>query len=246
MSKSKYSESGQEIYRHEERTTPFQLATGDEATIDLITAHIEKHIGVVDFIFHEIISDTVHIDVLRVPPTKERNYYTLVTCGMSTLPMTVPPGAEKFRFAELLICLPADWPMTEETYSLPENYWPIEWLKTLARLPHEYNSWLYAGHTIPNGDPEKPFAGNTLLSGVMLTLPSLAEDASAFFNLRASDEKEVHFFCVVPLYSEEMEFKLKKGAEALLEKHDEEGITVLLDIGRKNVCKKSIFGFFKK
>ncbi|AJS59305.1 hypothetical protein UB51_13440 [Paenibacillus sp. IHBB 10380] len=44
-----------------------------------ISKHVEKYIGEIDGVFHEIISDLVHIDILIVKPTKKRNYYTLVT-----------------------------------------------------------------------------------------------------------------------------------------------------------------------
>ncbi|RJE86698.1 suppressor of fused domain protein [Paenibacillus sp. 1011MAR3C5] len=243
MSQTEYSASGQPIHRQKERDDSFQPAYGDEETIEKITAHVEKHIGEVDFVFHEIVSDKMHIDVLRVPPTQERNYYTLVTCGMSALSMTVPPGAEQFRFAELLLCLPSNWPLTEEAMQKEENYWPIRWLKTLARLPHDYNSWLYAGHSIPNGDPAEPFAPNTKLSGMLLSLPTIAEDPNGFFTLQMSEEKEVHFFSLLPIYKEEMDFKLKHGAEELFQKLDRERINEFLQIQRKNVCKKSWFGF---
>lgn len=38
-------------------------ATGDGENIDAISNHIEKYIGKIDCVFHEIISDKVHIDV---------------------------------------------------------------------------------------------------------------------------------------------------------------------------------------
>ena len=54
-----------------------------------------RRIGVV---FHEIVSDVVHIDLLHVPPRRERPFHTLVTCGMSVRPMNVPQDAEEFRY----------------------------------------------------------------------------------------------------------------------------------------------------
>lgn len=40
-----------------------------------------------------------------------------------------------------------------------------------------------------------------------------------------------------------MEFKLKKGLDSLYQKFDAAGINELLDINRKNVCRK-LFGLF--
>ncbi|WNR44355.1 suppressor of fused domain protein [Paenibacillus roseipurpureus] len=243
MNTREQSPSGSPIYRHEASDRPFTPASGDEVSLDLISQHVETYIGPIASVFHEIVSDLVHVDILFVAPTPARNFITLVTCGMSNLPMTVPSGAEAFRYAELMICLPPDWKLSNESFEKEENYWPIRTLKTLARLPHEYNSWLYAAHTIPNKNPAEPYAPNTKLMGAMLAIPSTVEPINEFFTLTISPEKDVHFFSLLPLYSEEMDYKLKHGAEALFEKLDKARVTELLDPHRKNTCKK-LFGLF--
>lgn len=240
---AKYSESGVRIYRHEVRQKPFQIAEGDVESLKAIEDHIEKHVGKIETVMHEIASDLVHIDVHVVEPTVERNFYTLVTSGMSDLPMTVPQGAEEFRFAELLICLPADWdmPTAYDTMTNEEHWWPIGWLKYLARFPHEYDTWLGEDHTIPNDDPPQPFASNTQLCCALLTSPLLFGDE--FRTLKISKDKTINFYALLPIYKEEMEFKLKRGGAELYERFDQEGINELLDINRKNVCRKR-FGLF--
>ncbi|TVX94056.1 suppressor of fused domain protein [Paenibacillus agilis] len=238
-----YTESGQPIYRHTERKHDFQLAEGNEESIERIRNHIEKYIGRVDNVFHELISDLVHIDVFMVAPTPERNYYSLITSGMSELPMTVPEGAESYSYAELMICLPPTWNVSQEGFQKEENYWPVRWLKTMARLPHEYDTWLYAGHTIPNGDPAESYTNNTKLSGMMLAIPTLVDDVESFFSMPCSEDKVVHFFSLLPLYQEEMDFKLKKGVEDLFEKLEQAGVNEIVNIKRKNVCKKSFWIF---
>lgn len=75
--------------------------------MEKIQQHVERFIGKVDMVYHEIISDFVHLDIFLVNPTPERNFFTLVTSGMSQRPMKAPPGAEKFQYAELMICLPS-------------------------------------------------------------------------------------------------------------------------------------------
>jgi len=243
MNRPTPSPSGTPIYRHEPRQRPFSTAQGDDVAIDLVTRHVEKHIGPVQSVFHEILSDLVHLDILIVAPTKERNYYTLVTCGMSQLPMTVPEGAEKFRYAELMLCLPPDWPLSDEAFQDERNYWPIRCLKTLARLPHEYDTWLYAAHSIPNGDPAEPYADNTKFAGMLLNVPATVEPIRDFFALTVSPDKEIHFFSLIPLYPEEMDDKLKNGAESLFDKLEKADVTELVQLGRRNVSKKR-FGFF--
>ena len=145
------------------RYIDFEGASGD-SSIDEISDHIEKHVGKIHMVFHELVSDQVHIDVHWVKPTTERPFHTLVTSGMSDKPMHSPQGVDDCDYAELSICLPQDWKVSEEDFEDEKNYWPIRWLKFLARFPHEYNTRLFQGHTIPNGDPATPFAENKALN----------------------------------------------------------------------------------
>jgi Suppressor of fused protein (SUFU) len=240
---AEYSESGVRIYHYEAKEKLFQIAEGDAGALEAIEDHIEKHIGKIETVMHELASDLVHIDVHVVEPTAERNFYTLITSGMSDLPMTVPDGAEEFRFAELLICLPANWdiPKVYDTMTDEGHWWPIRCLKHLARFPHEYDTWLSESHTVPNGDPPEPFAGNTQLCCALLAPPLLFGDG--FRSLEISESKTVNFYALLPIYKEEMEFKLKRGGEKLYERFDREGVNELLDINRRNVCHKR-FGIF--
>ena len=82
------SPGGSPIMVHS-RQKDFTPAQGEEH-IAAIGAHIERHLGPVSGVFHEIISDLVHIDVHVVPANDHCPYLRLVTSGMSDLPMTVP------------------------------------------------------------------------------------------------------------------------------------------------------------
>jgi hypothetical protein len=230
------SRAGNPILRHAPRTSDFQLATGDEQSIELISEHIETHLGKITNVLHELISDLVHLDVYHVGPTKERPYHTLITGGMSDLPMTVPEEAPSARYAELLIKLPASWPLSQEECKDERNYWPVRWLKMLGRLPHEYNTWLSWGHTVPNGDPPRPFAFGIGFCCLMLIAPLAVPDG--FHELKVNDEKTVHFYGLIPLYREEMDYKLNHGADALLKRLGTQGVSDVIDVRRVNVGTK--------
>lgn len=230
------SPAGNPIFRHQERTKEFELATGDEGNIEQIGDHIAKYCGKVEMVFHELISDLVHIDIHWVQPTPQRPYHTLVTSGMSDRPMAVPQGVPQGRFAELMISLPANWPLTEEAFADEANYWPVRWLKILARFPHEYDTWLSWGHTLPNGDPPEPYADNTKLCCAILLSPVMVGEG--FAELKIDAEKTIHFYSFVPLYAEEVAFKLQQGADPLVERFAKHRVTELLNINRPNVCKK--------
>jgi len=228
------SESGAPIYIHSPREREFEPAIGDEQTIECVSSHIRKHVGQPKTVFHETVSDIVHVDVHWVAPTPDRNYHTLVTSGMSDREMIAPEPS--LRFAELMICLPPTWPVSQQAFQDERNYWPVRWLKILARFPHENETWMFASHTVPNGDPPKPFAKNTKLCCAMLFLPVLFDEG--FHTLEVSAEKTIRFLSLIPLYREEMDFKLREGFEPLLDRLESQEVTEFLAIDRRNVCKK--------
>src|SRR5215471_13595300 len=143
------SESGEPIWRHPPREEGWTIPNMEDCSLEQIDKHIETHIGKISTVLHEIASDLVHIDVHQVNPTQERPYYTLITSGMSDLPMTVPESAHDFRYAELMLCLPSDWRLDHDDLKQGGDlyYWPIRWLKICARFPHEYKTWFGWGHT---------------------------------------------------------------------------------------------------
>ncbi len=244
MSDQEMSKSGNPIYRYDDVVpNEFRPAIGDDQNIDAISDHIEKHIGPIELVYHEIVSDHVHIDIHWVKPSEKFPFNTLVTSGMSDLPMHVPEGLENFRFAELCILLPSNWKIDKKAFEDENNYWPVRWLKTIARFPHEYNTWVGEGHTIPNGENAAPFADNTKL-GCMLLLSSYTF-GEEFTTLEINDQKNIHFHCLIPLYKEEMLLKLKKGSDALLDKFDKYEISEIINNNRVNTAaKKGLFGLW--
>lgn len=234
------SKSGAKIFTYTDGEKEWQAAQGEEC-IEEISDHIERHVGEINLVFHELVSDTVHIDVHHVLPSSERPFHTLITSGMSDLPMTVPENVDVPKYMELMIMLLPNWKISEEDFQNEKWYWPIRTLKFLARFPHKYESWFGYGHTIPNGNPAEPYAKNTLLNGAIL-LPPVSVPRE-FLNLEINKDKSIEFNCIVPLYEEEMNFKLDQGSDALLDKFDKYGISDIIDIKRKNVAKK-MFGLF--
>lgn len=164
------SMSGAPIYRHGE-AAGWEPPKGEEC-IEQISAHIEAYLGKVDSVYHELVSDAVHIDVHFVKPTKEFPFARLVTSGMGDLPMKVPEGADQPRYVELMATLP-----------------------------------------------------------------------EAFHTLAISPQKSIRFFAVAPLYGEEMELKLRSGADKLLDKLGRANVSDVIDPGRANAARKR-FGWF--
>ncbi len=228
------------ILRYEDGEKEWKAPNHDGCTED-ISNHIEKYIGEINMVFHEMISDTVHIDIHHVKPTTKRPFHTLVTSGMSDIKMNIPENVESACYIELMVTLPEYWKVDEESFKDEKWYWPIRQLKFLARFPHKFDTWLAWGHTIPNGDPAEPFADNTKLSGLIIL--SSAHVQEEFDCLEINKNKTIEFLSIIPLYNEEMDLKLNKGTDLLLDKFDSHGINDIVVIDRDNVAKKR-FGIF--
>jgi len=230
------SQSAELIHQHSASTQALTELKHEPVHLADIEAHVKKHIGNIEKVLHEDVSYFVHIDVLWIKATAERPYHVLVTSGVSDEPMHVPEGMAGHTRVELVIALPKEWPLTPESFANENNYWPVRWLKQIGRLPHQQDTWLGWGHTIPNGAPAKPIA-NTTFTGVMLT-PAYALPTE-FFHLTTKSGDQIRFYALIPLYQEEMDFKLDAGAEKLedlLEKHH---VDFVIDSHRHSVIKQS-------
>ncbi len=198
-----------------------------------ISAHIEKYVGHIESVFHEIVSEGIHLDVNWVAPTKRFPFHTLLSMGMSDRPMNVPPEMEKYAYAELFLALPPSWPLTSDAFKDERNYWPVRLLKDMARFPHWYDTWLGLGHTVPHGNPAEPYASNTSFNCALLHYP--IPFPVEFFELPINAHKTIHFFAIVPLYPEEVDFKLDRGLDPLTDRLEQNNVTSLIDIHRPNV-----------
>jgi hypothetical protein len=227
------SEGGSSIYKYESENE--WVAATEEGCTEEISNHIELHLGPIKSVIHEIASDTVHVDVHIVPPQPQFPYYRLITSGMSDIPMVVP-NQDCQRFAELLITVPAEWDFDHYNDNNERWNWPISLVRYLARFPHKYNTWLGWGHTIPNGNPATPFDSSTQFCGAII-IPSVSVP-SDFHQLVINKTKTIQFFSVVPLYEIEMEYKLKKGTDQLLDLFDEYKINDIVNINRNPVVSK--------
>ncbi|MDE6624835.1 MAG: suppressor of fused domain protein [Lachnospiraceae bacterium] len=204
-----------------------------EKELNEYDAFIQENFGSFDEVFHEIVSPDIHLDIIIVPPTEEDNYYKLITMGMGAYSMNVPEDLreEELEHAELILYLPKYWNIKSPE---EKDYWPIRYLKILARLPIECDTWLGYGHTVHGNEEMEPFAENTgfnsllLLNGCNLLYENL--------NLRLSSGKKINFYQLFPLYQEELDYKLENSLDELLDLFSDEDMLPVLNIKRKNYC----------
>ena len=212
-----------EAPQDEESSVP-EVYTEEE--LAAVEGHIQQYFGKFGHVFHELSSPDIHVDICVVPPSQERDYYTLVTMGMGAHRMNVPGALAEYKLA---IALPRNWKLKHEDLKNERWYWPIRLLKTLARLPIASDTWLGFGHTMDN---EEDFAENTKLCAAILTPPQGTEDGSEVCTLPGGEE--VNFYQVLPLYRDELEYKLAHDADALLDKMN--GISFVAEPDRQNAA----------
>lgn len=204
-----------------------------------IIEHLCTIIGPVDSnSLQEIVpvSNDYQIAVHTSPPNGRHPYLTIFTTGMSDRAMTVPKGKEAFKFAELVMFLPADWPHPSAMRS--DFFWPVEWLRKIAYYPYLNDTWLGGPATIiSSAEPPEPLGPNTRQTCLLLVA-----DFSDIKPLAISSDKTVRFFTVIPIYTEERDFEKKHGIATLLHSLKQGGVTAVVDPGRASVVARQKTG----
>jgi len=193
-----------------------------------ITQHVARHLGPpLEMGLRETVGS---LSILVVPASQRRPWQTLVTRGMSEHAMDAPAGAEDYRYIELFMRLPPEWPLTREAFDRPDHYWPIESMRLIAHWPETEPVFLASEQTVGNSPPE-PFAPGTRLSSMMLL-----EDPTQFGSMRLADGRVVRFYQLIPLYEEERAMKERMGTRALIEAFERNGVSDIIRPDRVNVA----------
>lgn len=231
------------------------FSAGEMPYNEEIREHFKKVFGVKDSseydVFHETLSDAPYPDVYLLKATEERPFQVLFTAGMSALPMTMPEGApEDHRKAgeraELYCILPADRRLDNNmTDEEKEQYsWIISAVKTAARYPHMCGTRLLHGHTLQFGEKAETFSQCTRLCAAVFYRLDHTDFGGKYgddlMGFTAADGTYINLLCFVPIYEEEMNFKLENGAGDLYERLFGERIDdirqLAIENDRKNTC----------
>lgn len=204
-----------------------------QQTADLhaeIISHFKSHFAPVQpLALTEIVRNPVSIRIHVMAPFRERRCVTLFTTGMSDQAMTLPAGQEAWRYAELQIHLPADWPIAPERLQQPEFWWPVEWLRRIGAFPHANPSWLTDSYAIfSNGDPPSPLAPHLPFTSFLL-LTQQSESG----RVHCRDGRIVHLYTLFPLYTAERDLALQHGKDHLLALFDRKDVRPIVDTTRR-------------
>lgn len=168
-----------------------------------------------------------HINPSDVP------YQIIYTDGLHKNCQSVAKKHVEFERIELYFCLPNYW-------DIDQNKWPIYWLDKLAQVPQKNNTWYGPGDTIPAGNPPKSLTEKFEANHFMLVEPiEVAEE----FDKMNFTEMNVKFFGIVPIFQQELDYKLRNSAKVLTQRLQKKGYSEKIDLFRSPVCRKRFLGF---
>jgi len=169
-------------------------STGDSTLMEGVGEHLDAHFGKVERVFHEIVSPRAHIDLYPYPATHERPFHVVATTGMAEQPMRIPAGRDDSPFVELVLLLPSTWPLDQESWQEERHWWPLRWLKRVARYHYETGRWLGEGHLLTHGANPVPILPDVGFDSVLLAQPRALPES--FQRVRLADGRQVHFLCL--------------------------------------------------
>ena len=178
----------------------------------------------------EIIPGEVNISVWTVVP-KTGESKVIFTSGASEKPLNVPEGFDEYRYAELLMRLPRDWPSQPDLNDTAHS-WPWVWLRAIAHNVHEQGTWYGEWTTtFSNGEPPEPLDPSTGFAGFVLATNFGLE------GFPSDDGRFVNMVTVMPVYPEELALaKQENGIAELLQRFEKHKIGPGFRPGRRNVA----------
>lgn len=207
----RYGHSQIEAYlRSQGALEPWQMEGTLAGASDILTRHIAEHFGKPEpLALQYIIPGDPQVRILAI---KRPEGTLLVTHGMSSLPMTVPPGQEAHQYGELSLLLPPGWPTDAESLRDFDALWPLQWMLNIAHYPHRHRTWLGADHTIiSNGEPPELLARMTPMTCWLLRVLVGTSEI-----VPLGEGKVIHIYALTPIYTSERDYEKRHGIAPLV------------------------------
>lgn len=194
----------------------------ETAEWEALKAHMERYYGSIEQMFPAPEGLAIPVEVAVIGPKERQPYRILMTVGLGAYLMNVPEQLKDYGLerAELLICLPEDMQVTEET-------WPVKWLQQTAQLAESRRDWLGWGYSA-----EAPEVAGRF-DGLMLMLPDDFGPKAA--TCRIKEHTDVHYYQMIPLYPTERAFRESHDANSLIDQFDGD-FSPVVDMTRKVYC----------
>ena len=191
--------------------SPYELQTVED--------HIIEHFGSISRTIPVKESENLNLRIYVIEPTKEKDFYTIVTCGMGVYKMELPDDFKDTDLdrIELLMYLSPAWNM-DLALSKPtglitggtvtpifgsmydEWNYPVKILKNLAQAPVNNDSYFVMGNIM---DDEEPLSPSTNDTGGILISPAYISEEERICTL--PDGEKVGFLQIMPIQSFEID-----------------------------------------
>lgn len=191
--------------------SPYELQTVED--------HIIEHFGSISRTIPVKESENLNLRIYVIEPTKEKDFYTIVTCGMGAYKMELPDDFKDTDIdrIELLMYLSPAWNM-DLALSKPtglitggtvtpifgsmydEWNYPVKILKNLAQVPVNNDSYFVMGNIM---DDEEPLSPSTNDTGGILISPAYISEEGCVCTL--PDGEKVRFLQVMPIQTYEID-----------------------------------------
>lgn len=191
--------------------SPYELQTVED--------HIIEHFGSISRTIPVKESENLNLRIYVIEPTKEKDFYTIVTCGMGAYKMELPDDFKDTDLdrIELLMYLSPAWNM-DLALSKPtglitggtvtpifgsmydEWNYPVKILKNLAQAPVNNDSYFVMGNIM---DDEEPLSPSTNDTGGILISPAYASEEGCVCTL--PDGEKVRFLQIMPIQTYEID-----------------------------------------
>lgn len=191
--------------------SPYELQTVED--------HIIEHFGSISRTIPVKESENLNLRIYVIEPTKEKDFYTIVTCGMGAYKMELPDDFKDTDLdrIELLMYLSPAWNM-DLALSKPtglitggtvtpifgsmydEWNYPVKILKNLAQAPVNNDSYFVMGNIMDDGEPLSPSTNDT--GGILISPAYISEEGCV---CTLPDGEKVRFLQVIPIQTYEID-----------------------------------------
>ncbi|MEM7312637.1 MAG: suppressor of fused domain protein [Planctomycetota bacterium] len=171
------------------------MSIGNPQLIKQRESHYTRFLGPLDQkIMHSTDHKEVHVDIYTFAPNVDRDWYTLITGGMSDVRQAVPDDWDISPRAEIML------------YCHQPERWMYNSLKNLAEMPTDDDVFLSYRHTVPNGMPMT--AKPSLLTSYLFYYPLFEIEE---FSPMVVDGDGVDILLLLPITEGEREFAMQNS-----------------------------------
>ena len=195
-------------------------------------AHLEKYLGEFEGIFRQMTPTDPPIDIMFF---KGERYNALVTNGMRSMPMALPPELGHYQQLELMMFLDKSIEINDSNIENEENAWLIKLLIDLALFPKATGSYMGVGHIVGNGEQLEPYCTSSDYCGALIFPPMEQENVKFYRYVEKGNTIYIHN--VMPLFREELRFIQEHSADQFINLMSEVGVRQIVKRQRVNVIK---------